>query len=58
MRGKSASVLKQYGAAVQEYLLASLGQAAGMCPEIAVSPGRSGAGGVWARHVLRLPIFD
>lgn len=37
LRGKAASSLQRYGPAVQEYLLASLGQAAGLCPGIASS---------------------
>lgn len=37
MRGKKASILEQYGTAVQEYLLTSLGQAAGMCSGVAAS---------------------
>ena len=37
MRGTKAAALKQHGTHIREYLLSSLGQAAGLCPRIAAS---------------------
>ena len=36
-KGSKVSILRQYGANVPEYLLSSLGQAAGICPHITAS---------------------
>ncbi len=57
-RTRSARWLKKHEGNPQEYVLAALGQAAGLCPEVGDSLARKQPGGVLARYPRSTSVFD